>query len=389
MNIGLDLTALTAQHTGVDRYLLNLARALASAETGHRFEAFVNREDGSLFASVASDHFRVRPVATRSRLVRLAFQQVALPGAAAALGLDVVHSPAFLTPLVRGRSRHVVSVHDLTTITMPETHVPLRRSTAFNRALVHSIVNADAVLVPSHHVRNEIVGRVRGVDETRLHVIPYGIDSVFGLRAPEPTAAIRRRFGLSAPYILYVGNIDPRKNLDVLLRAFRTLVSESDVREDLVLAGPRGWDYGEVVRLAQERRLRDRVHLLGYVGEEVLPELIAGARVFAYPSREEGFGFPPLEAMACGVPVVATRTSSLAENLDGAARLVPVGDVTALAEALRAVLRDDDEGNRLRAVGLERARRFSWRRVAMETLAVYESAVRPAERSAGPSASAA
>lgn len=382
MNIGLDLTALTAQHTGVDRYLLNLARALAAEESGHRLEVFVNREDGPLFGPMASDRFRVHPVATRSRLTRLAFQQVALPAATTALGIDVMHSPAFLMPLVRGRARHVVSVHDLTTITMPDMHVPLRRSGAFARALVHSIRNADAVLVPSDHVRREIADRVRGVDETRVHVIPYGIDSVFGVRAPERAAAIGRRLGLSAPYILYVGNIDPRKNLDVLLRAFRTLVSDPDVAEDLVLAGPRGWDYGEVVRLAEEPGLRDRVHLLGYVGEEVLPELMAGARVFAYPSRAEGFGFPPLEAMACGVPVVATRTSSLAENLDGAARLVPVGDVSALAGALRIVLRDDEERDRLRAQGLDRARRFSWRRVAAETLAVYGADARSADHRA-------
>jgi alpha-1,3-rhamnosyl/mannosyltransferase len=153
------------------------------------------------------------------------------------------------------------------------------------------------------------------------------------------------------------------------LHAFRDLVECDSVREHLVLAGPLGWDYDEIVALANASA--GRVHLSGFVSEEDLPALIASARLFVYPSLREGFGFPPLEAMACGVPVVATRTSSLSENLEGAAELVPIDDVGALRDAMHRALHDESLRMRLRARGLERASRFTWQETARAQARVY------------------
>jgi hypothetical protein len=199
MSIGLDLTALTASPTGVDRYLLSLATALARADTTHHFAAFINREDSRHFSDLVSDRFRVYRAAARPRVARLAFQQAALPVAAVAMKLDVVHSPAFVKPMVGAGARHVVSIHDLTTITMPETHIPLRRSATFSRALRRSVRDADAVCVPSAYVQADVLRNMDGVSAGKLHVTPYGVESRFRPEAKHATRSVLTQLGISAP----------------------------------------------------------------------------------------------------------------------------------------------------------------------------------------------
>lgn len=376
IRIGIDLTALTPQHTGVDRFLKCLVEHLAKSGTHHRFYAFVNREDLHLFQDLPGD-FRVLGLCFRPRPFRLFFQQLLLPLAAAMLRLDVVHSPSFIIPMLRARARHVLTVHDLTTMTLPEAHIPLRRSGLFSLAMIHSIRKADLVHVPSRFVRDDVVRHIDGVDPDRIRVIPLGIDERFDPVAAERAAEVAEGLGIPGPYILYVGNIDPRKNVDLLVRCFAERIDE--VEEHLVIAGPLGWGYEELLRVCRAGALGERVHFTGYVPEEDLPALIAGARLFVYPSQQEGFGFPPLEALACGVPVVATGSSSLAENLEGAASLVPVGDAEALGAEIERLLTDEPLRKRRRELGLQRAARFRWTESARRMLEAYEGQGVPPE----------
>jgi alpha-1,3-rhamnosyl/mannosyltransferase len=377
MRIGIDVTALTPQHTGVDRFLISLVEHLARLETPHRFHVFANREDLPLLRTRLPDHFRLHGLCLRPRPVRLFFQQVVLPLAALLLRLDVVHSPSFIMPLLRGRARHVLTVHDLTTITRPAAHIPLRRSKAFSLAMIRSIRRAHLVHVPSEFARRDVARRIAGADSARIRVIPHGIADHFHAGAARRASEVSRRLGIPGAYILYVGNIDPRKGLSSLARCYAGLVERGEVDEHLVIAGPLGWGYDELLRLCRDGALRERVHFPGYVPEEDLPALLAGARLFVFPSQEEGFGFPPLEAMACGVPVIASRSSSLAENLEGAASLVPVDDEAALADAIRRLLSNEDLRARRRAEGLARAAEFRWEETARKMLRAYEDAVRP------------
>ncbi len=365
MRVGIDLTALLPLATGVDNYLLRLVTALGRIDRETAYTLFVNVEDRRRLAGSLPPNFVVAPGALRPRAARLAFQQALLPIAARALRLDVVHSPAFLMPFLGGGARHVVTVHDMTFFTLPETHIRLRRSAAFRRALAGSVRRADLTLVPSRAVRDDVLAIVRGAPPDRVRVIPLGVGDEF--RPPPPgTPPPRER-----PYVLFVGTLEPRKNVAGVIESYRRLVCEGGVAEDLLLVGRLGWDYEPVLARLDAPALRGRVHRLGYVTQDELIALYGGATLFVYPSRGEGFGFPPLEALACGAPTIATDVSSLAENLRGAAELVPPDDTHALTAAMRRLLRDPALRAARRAAGLERAAAFTWEETARATRACY------------------
>jgi glycosyltransferase involved in cell wall biosynthesis len=197
------------------------------------------------------------------------------------------------------------------------------------------------------------------------------VSSEFAPTAGAASARDLQRLGVRSPYILFVGTLEPRKNVELLLDSYRDLVFGDGIAEHLVLAGKWGWGGRGLKRRLNSAELHSRVHRIGYVRQAVLPELYARASVFIYPSREEGFGLPPLEAMACGTPTVASDAPALAENLGGAAELPPVGDRVALAAAIRGVLRDERRRAQLRERGLARAARFRWEATAQATLACY------------------
>ncbi|MDQ6751712.1 MAG: glycosyltransferase family 4 protein [Actinomycetota bacterium] len=381
MKIGVDLTALMRQGTGVDTYLLQLVQGLGVVDRRNRYVIFVNREDRDRLPALPAS-FTVVRACTRNRLVRLAWQQVALPLVAAARRLDVVHSPSFILPVVDRRARQVLTIHDLTSFSRPGLHDRLRRSWPYRAAVRVSIRLAACICVPSNAVRDDVLRLVSGVQPDRIRVIRHGISSEFRPEAVGEAQGVRTRLGLASPYLLFVGTIQPRKNLELLLEAYRRLVLTTAIEEDLVLAGQTGWDCEQVIALARTPELRRRVHLLGYVDQRALPGLYAGARAFVYPSLEEGFGLPPLEAMACGVPVVASTSPALAENLAGAAELIPADSAEALAEALVRLLGDDRLHARRRREGLDRVKHFSWEHAARATIGCYEELAGAGNRAA-------
>lgn len=371
LRIAIDLTALLPESTGCDVYMTQLVRHLGQADPVNAYDVYVNIEDRGRFHGTLPPNFSVLPLCLRPRLTRLAFQQALLPASALLRRAHVVHSPSFISPLLRLGRRQVLTVHDMTFFSLPEFHIPLRRSAAFKHLVLRSIRSCDAVLAPSAATRNHIRALAPSVAANRLHVVPYGIGPEFFVRRPEDTARETRRLGLPESYILAVGTIEPRKNLGRLIDSYRWLVEEHQIREHLVLAGRLGWNYEEILARLDAPVLRGRVHRTGFVPAADLPWYYAGAKVCAYPSLQEGFGFPPLEAMACGVPVVSSISSSLAENLEGAAILAPPEDTRALAGALLRLISDPVLHAQTREAGLARAASFSWRETALRTLGVY------------------
>jgi glycosyltransferase involved in cell wall biosynthesis len=371
MRIGIDMMALLPEHTGVDVSIINLVMGLAEVDAGNRYFLFVNLSDRRYLRKHFPENFTLIPIATRSRIVRLVAQQIVIPFLAMLLWIDVVHSPAFIMPIVRGRSRHVLTIHDMTFFTLPEYHSALRSSRLYRRIVLLSINLADKICVPSVHVRNELLRIAPNIPGDRVRVIRWGIGDEFTPRTGDEVAHTLKALGIHYPYILHVGTIEPRKNLPFLLSSYEYLLQKFNVNEHLVFAGRLGWNITEFLEAVDRGVVKGRVHVLGYVDKLHLVPLYSGARLCVYPSLEEGFGFPPLEAMACGVPVIASDSSSLSENLKGAAELVDPDDTQALGVAMVRLLDDDTLRKQRIDNGLQRAAQFSWGNTARNMLGCY------------------
>lgn len=375
MRIAIDFTSFIPQMTGVDTYMKQLVWNLAKIDRINQYRIYHNYEDRRLFAAGLPLNISHCSLSTRLRPVRLIAQQVLLPAAVSGWGADVVHSPSFIMPYLRGAARHVLTVHDMTSFSHPQCHIALRRSGLYRRMVLASLRRADAVVVPSQATRQAILEFLPDLQPDRIHVTVPGIGEEFRLCAPASVRDVVARLKLPQPYILYVGTLEPRKNLPALVESYRRLVETNSMKEHLVLAGKLGWGYETLLAQIDTPLLRGRVHLAGYVDQKDLPAVYAGARLFVYPSLHEGFGFPPLEAMACGVPVISTRSSSLAENLERAAELVAPDDIAGLADAMQRLLTDDTLRARRQGQGLEQARQYRWEQTARETVKSYQAAM--------------
>lgn len=375
MRIAIDFTAFIPQMTGIDTYMKQLVSNLAKVDRTNQYRIYHNLEDRRIFTDNLPVNFSHTSLSARPRLLRLISQQVMLPVAASGWKADIVHSPSFIMPYLRGSARHVLTVHDMTSFSHPHCHIALRRSWSYRRMVLASLRRADSVVVPSRATRQAILEFLPDLQPDRIHVTVPGIGEEFRLCDPASVREVVARLKLPQPYILYVGTLEPRKNLPALVESYRRLVEAGAIKEHLVLAGKLGWGYEALLKQIQVPALRGRVHLAGYVDQKDLPAVYAGARLFVYPSLHEGFGFPPLEAMACGVPVISTRSSSLAENLEGAAELVAPDDIAGLADAMLRLLTDDTLRAKRQGQGLEQARQYQWEQTARETVKSYQAAM--------------
>jgi glycosyltransferase involved in cell wall biosynthesis len=298
--------------------------------------------------------------------------------------LDVLHVSE-VSQFVPGKARLISTVHDLTPILYPELHT-LDNRARFKKKMRYIQKYVDAIIAVSECTKRDLI-RLSDIPEERIHVVYNAADCRYRpLVDREEINRVTAKYGLPGPgYILYVGTLEPRKNLVRLVEAYAVAVGRcEDSLPLLVLAGGKGWFYEEVYRSVERMGVQQRVVFTGFVEDEDLPALINGALYFVWPSLYEGFGMPVLEAMACGVPVITSNASSLPEVVGDAAVLVDPTDIDGLAAALVALLEDQEQRGALRTAGLARAAMFSWERAARETLMVYESTVGVAAQGVGP-----
>lgn len=276
-------------------------------------------------------------------------------------GVDAFHA-SVLIRRPPTRTRLTATIHDLTCFLMPELHpaANLRAEHSFAEILKR----ADGLIAVSHSTRNDAV-RVLGIAPEKITVIHSGVADAFFDCAPAAVDDVRRGYQLQRPFVLFVGTIEPRKNLDTLLNAFAALPDELRREYDLVVAGPVGWHAEATVE-----RLKS-VRYLGYIPEADLAPLTAAAAVFAYPSLYEGFGFPVAQAMAAGVPVITSNVSSLPEVAGDAALLVDPRSESELRGALERMLTQPELRAQLGAAGRARAARFRWTECAAESLKFF------------------
>ena len=372
MLIGIDASRATAaRRTGTETYSLRLIRALLVQGKGHHFRLYFNQAPAPGLFSGGADR-RVMPFPRLWTHLRLSREMQSAPP-------DVLFVPSHVLPVVHPR-RCVVTVHDLGYHYYPEAHTLfqnayLRWSTRYNAR------TATRVLADSDATRKDLL-RYYGIPAERIVVVYPGRDETLTpVKDPQTLNAVHARYGLNAPYFLYVGTLHPRKNLVRLVNAFADLASakratseSTDGRANtkLVLAGQKGWLYEEIFAQVRRLGLENRVMFTGYVPDADLPGLLSGALAFVFPSLYEGFGLPVLEAMACGTPVICSNVSSLPEVGGDAALQIDPLDTEALAEAMHQVLTDEGLRTMLVERGHEQVQRFSWQRCASQVLQVLE-----------------
>ncbi|MEK7215932.1 MAG: glycosyltransferase family 1 protein, partial [Chloroflexota bacterium] len=283
--------------------------------------------------------------------------------------LDVFHATDYTLPPL-SNAAGAATIHDLSFIVHPEFAEP-RLVRFLERAAAASVRNAKLVLADSESTRSDII-RYFGASPDRVAVVYGGVsDSFRPVSDPAALSAMRERYGLPTAYLLGVGRIEPRKNWAGLLTAYRSLRDRMPDAPPLVIAGGRGWLFQPIFDAVDELGLSNQVRFLGYIPDSDLPALLTGATCFLFPSFYEGFGLPPLEAMACGTPVIAGNTSSLPEVLGEAALFIDPRDISSIADAMFQVLMRRELRDDLRLQGLERVQGFRWQHAAARLAAAY------------------
>lgn len=371
MKLIFDVDAVRPPLTGVGRYAYELARGYAAQMPAADLRLYaagrwVGDLDARLTGSLAGPGLRRRISALR--IAGGAYRRL-LPLAARLRlrGMDdhLFHGPAYMLPPFGGRS--VATIHDLSTYVHPEFHPP-ERVRHVGRGIERALKQAAFLITDSEHGRRELVARFAW-PETHVAAIPLGVRPEYHpARRDEATTRLAPLGLTDGGYVLYVGTIEPRKNLGVLLDAYEGLPPAQRARHPLVFAGYEGWCSEAIHARIARAEQAGWARYLGYVDEARLPVLTAAARAFVYPSRYEGFGLPVLEAMACGVPVVAADRSSIPEVTQGAAVLLDPDDVDGWRDALSALLDDETMRARMTQAGLQVAAGFSWGRTVERTL---------------------
>jgi glycosyltransferase involved in cell wall biosynthesis len=366
MRIGIDARLVYYSQAGIGQYILHLVNGLAKVDKENEYVLLQSRKDDTTilerpnFRRVSlwtPSHHRLERHSLNVELVRL--------------NLDVLHSPDFIPPH-RPSCKSVITVHDLAFLLYP--HFLTKESARYYGHIDQAVRWTDHIIAVSESTKRDTIQHL-GVPEDKITVVYEAASPVFQpVDRSEARAHVRDRHGVDGPFILFVSTIEPRKNVPTLLRALWQIMEcyKEDVR--LVLAGGKGWLFEDAFTIVEELKLDGRVHFVGRVSSEDLLYLYNAAEMLAHPAFYEGFGLPPLEAMACGLPVVVSDVASLPEVVGDAGLLIDPHDVDELTVALWRVLNDSQLRQEMQAKGLRQAGRFSWERAARETQAIYQLA---------------
>ncbi|MBN9388063.1 MAG: glycosyltransferase family 4 protein [Chloroflexi bacterium] len=366
----------TYRQAGVSKYTELLINNLGEIDSSNEYLVyFGNGPHPPEFAATPNFRLVRSHFNTEKPLIRIAWEQFIAPFRLLWDRPALLHCPVNVMPLL-ALSRTVITIHDLGFMRFPERYKKAKR--LYLHALTAlSAKRAKHLITPSEAIRQEVIELLK-IPPERVTAIAEGVSANFRPFPPEEVEQFRRENGLPEKFVLYVGTLEPRKNIPALIRAFAQWRSENPTEAAgvrLVLGGAKGWFYDEIFRLVEQLGLGEVVDFPGYLREADLPLWYNSARCFVYPSVYEGFGLPPLEAMACGCPVITSDTSSIPEVVGEAGILVKPDDVAALTTALNRLLTDETAWTAYREKGLGQAARFTWQEAARQTLGIYRQIV--------------
>ncbi|MCC6178048.1 MAG: glycosyltransferase family 4 protein [Chloroflexi bacterium] len=379
LRIAIDYTSAINQSAGIGRFVRQLVGAMVALDPTDSFLLIhAAPNPGRIAEYPEGKNVHRRALRLSERWLNRVWHRLKVPLPVDWLSgpVDIFHSPDFVLPPVR-RARTILTVHDLAFLLYPECADSHLRA-YLERTVPRSVSRADFVVADSENTRNDVIVLL-GVPPDRVAVVPGGVDPSFRpVEDPARRAALRTQIGLDAetPYILFVGVIEPRKNLIGLIEAFDILKSRRALPHKLVVVGRKGWLWEGTMQRADRSPYRDDIIFPGFIPDGELATLYSAAEMFAFPSHYEGFGLPALEAMACGTPVVASRASSLPEVVGDAGIQVDPNDREGLASALELLALNPDIRADFRRRGLERAATFTWQAAAEAMLDIYHRVAR-------------
>ncbi|GAC1485941.1 MAG: glycosyltransferase family 1 protein [Ktedonobacteraceae bacterium] len=373
MRIALDYTAGIRQGAGIGQYVRSLVNAMLDQDSHNRYTLITSGRPTHEQPFPRAENVCGRSLVIPDRYLTILWYRLHFPLLANYFTgpADIYHGLDFVLPPLSKKTRKVVTVYDLAFLEHPETAVP-SLAAYLNKVVPEAVERADVVAAISHTTKQALIKHYHASAE-KITVIPCGVGAQFQ-RVTDPVLVeeTRRKFDLQQPFLFSVGTLEPRKNHIGLIRAFYEVQQRHKSSLILAIAGGKGWMYEETQNVVRELKLEDRVRFLGRISERELITLYSLAEMFAFPSFFEGFGIPPLEAMACGAPVITSNTSSLPEVAGDAALLVDPHDIHALADAIQRLAENEQLREELRQKGYRQAQRYTWSGAAAKMLAVYQ-----------------
>lgn len=373
MRIAIDATLLRKENTGTGFYIINLINGLLKLnDDNNQYYIFIDEDlAAQYFDFNRNKNFYILDKKFKNRIQRVLWQFFFLPFELRKKNIEVLHSPNYITPLIKLGFKIIVTVHDLTFFIFPEKFTIIKRL-FFKFFVPWFIKKADKIIAVSNNTKKDIL-RYFKIREEKIAVTFESIPEYYR-RDILPGNEMLEKYGISRKYFLFVGMIEPRKNILTILKAYKKI--ENDLEADLVIVGKKGWYFKEIEEYFESLKkegLKNNIIFTGYVSEPELKYFYKNALIFIYPSIYEGFGLPPLQSMACGVPVITSNTSSLPEVVGDAAIKVDPSDIDGLAETIKKLYFDPSKRNEMVEKGILQAKKFSLEKFALKTLEAYKA----------------
>lgn len=367
MKIGIISEPLNQNLTGIGNYTYKIISELNKINHNGKINIYlINSVHTELFRYM--DELIIRNIFNRVLKTYLWYPYAIIKLNREKTDLNLIHNPSQIPTFFKPKQKYVITVHDITPLLFPKEHKS-GKSFIYRLLFPRTLKTADKIITVSHNTKQDIINYFKTPDE-KIKVIHLAADKKYQPLNKEIISKFKEKYNLDFPFLLYVGTLEPRKNIPTLIKSIYKL-KKNNLPHKLVIAGKKGWKYKSIFSLIEELDLQNDVIFTGYVPDVDLPALYNAADMFVYPSLYEGFGLPPLEAMACGCPVITSNTSSLPEVVGDAGIMIDPHDVDELAEAIYEVLTNDGLKANMVEKGLDRAKTFSWERTANETFNLY------------------
>ena len=376
MRLGIDMRAYSnSQYGGIVEYIRNVVRYMVQQERTGEFKLFYSSKKHiePLFLDTQFSHTQNYFYNYPSKLFFLSTQLLQKPSVDVLLkGVDVFFSPHILPVALSNNTPQVLVVHDVSFQRFPQFFDTKRRMWHKAMHIKKQVRSAHHIITPSHATKADLMS-LYSVDSQKISVVPLGVSRTTTQQSAHRWEALQKQFSISKPYILSLCVLEPRKNITTLIRAFNDIANKPAFQNlKLVVAGPYGWSYKDILQQARTSQFQERIIITGAIPEELKYELYCNASVFVYPSFFEGFGLQPLEAMSAGVPVVASHTSSIPEVVGNAALFIDPRNAKQIAAVIQELLGDKELQHHLTHAGLDRVQKFSWEKCATQTFNILK-----------------